>query len=87
MSVDGILYECLTDEEIEKLDAWEDNEYKRVEVVVNVLDKSSSEDVPDRVFAYEWNSDSSLLYGIWSFQLDFQPLEEDFLETNCKLEK
>ena len=73
----------MTNEDIQKLDSWEDIEYERIAVIVDTL--LSAGIVSKSAYTYQWNSDTSLLYGTWSYEDDFEPVEESFLSTNCNL--
>lgn len=74
--------EGLRDDEIIKLDSWEDIEYKRIEVEVQVDDGSSILQQKS-AFTYRWNGSLELLYGSWSYEEDFLPIEDHFVKTNC----
>ena len=71
------------DDEISKLDLWEDVEYERIEI--EVLSQCSVQGKQQiRAFAYNWNGSADTLYGSWSYELDFLPIEDKFVTENCE---
>lgn len=77
--VEGKLIESLEDEEISKLDEYEGVEYERVPVEVQLAsDKTKRQGTS----TYRWKS-SLLLYGSWSYEKDFLPIEVEYIKTQC----
>ena len=88
-SVRGIFCHGLSECEMEKLDAWEDDEYVRIQVIVDVemvsLDEGKEEGSrKELAFVFQWgSSDLSRLYGTWTYDEDFAHVEDQFLRTHC----
>mmetsp|Transcript_17861 Transcript_17861/g.17936 ORF Transcript_17861/g.17936 Transcript_17861/m.17936 type:complete len:140 (+) Transcript_17861:276-695(+) len=76
-NIDGMIMTDVQESEMPFLDAFEDG-YNRVDIKVRVSN-------PERLveaMAYVWSDDPALLYGTWSFEQDFLPNMQSFLQEN-----
>ena len=85
--VDGMFITDLTQEELTLMDEWEDDEYERCEVEIEVqgTQEGINATLVSKAFTYCWSphSDENKLYGTWNFEIDFLPIEQHFLDSNC----
>jgi hypothetical protein len=75
--VEGLVWQDLTEDEIEQLDSFEGDEYSRI--ATRVKSKLSDEFLD--CFVYVWNSDQDTLYDTWNFERDFLPKEQKFIHA------
>lgn len=73
--VHGFVYKNLTNDQIQALDIFEGDEYKRCKVNVILDDQTTIE-----VDTYVWCQDKAKLYGVWEYDTDFVPYEDQFLK-------
>ena len=84
--VQGMFIKDLTEGEIIAMDAWEDDEYTRLEVEIELQHQEEAGTKRTAMAnAYCWSphSDHMRLHGTWEFEHDFKPIEQNFLDTNC----
>jgi gamma-glutamylcyclotransferase (GGCT)/AIG2-like uncharacterized protein YtfP len=77
--VEGMFIESLDDEEFSKLDEYENIEYERIPVEVQLACNDTER---QGTTTYRWRS-PSFLYGSWSYEKDFLPIEEEYIRTHC----
>ena len=85
--VHGMFITDLTQSELTLMDEWEDDEYERVEVEVEIqtTQEGCNATHVKKTYAYCWSSqsDHNKLHGTWQFEVDFMPIEQHFLDSNC----
>ena len=78
--------------ELRELDDYEDEEYKRIQVQVEIVEDDASGDHHSSssgrrknadAYVYCWDADVSALTGTWQYEIDFEPIEEQYLQINC----
>ena len=85
--VRGMYVKDLTSAELATMDAWEDDEYERVEVETEVEQSPNEMNGAHfvKAYTYLWSpqSDHRRLHGAWEFEVDFSPVEQQFVDHNC----